>query len=204
MPGIIEPTTARLQLRQWRQQDLPVFANMNADPQVMKYFPAIPSVDESNALAMRIESLISEQGWGLWAIEEKDSGCFIGFTGLHTPKSELPCAPCIEIGWRLARLYWGKGYAYEAAIAALDVAFRQLMCAQVFSFTAMANRRSQALMQRLGMVNTGQNFEHPDIPVAHHLREHVLYRLTKTRWKQRLCSQHLDPGSYSDSKGLLQ
>jgi RimJ/RimL family protein N-acetyltransferase len=184
MSVIIEPTTKRLQLRQWLERDRADFARMNADPEVMEYFPSLLSVDESNALAMRIELLIAERGWGMWAVAEKGSGRFIGFTGLHTPKAELPCAPCIEIGWRLAREFWGKGYATEAARAALDIAFGQLAFAEIVAFTSVNNSRSQGLMQRLHMINTGNNFQHPDVAEDNPLCEHVLYRLTRDRWQQ--------------------
>ncbi len=128
--------------------------------------------------------MIEQRGWGLWAVEEIAHGSFIGFVGLHTPKAEIPSAPCIEVGWRLAKEYWGKGYANEAASAVLYVAFDQIQCTEVFAFTALANHRSERLMQRLHMLDTGQNFEHPDVPVGNDSREHVLYKLTRMHWSQ--------------------
>lgn len=157
---------------------------MNADVDVMKYYPALLSEHESDALADRIEQLIVEQGWGFWALEEKESQQFIGFTGLHHPDAALPCAPCVEIGWRLAKQSWGKGYATEAAQAVLTFAFEQLSCLEVYSFTAVPNKKSEAVMQRLGMHDTAQNFLHPKIPQGHTLREHVLYCITKHEWSR--------------------
>jgi RimJ/RimL family protein N-acetyltransferase len=183
MMDIIELTTPRLILRQWQTQDRSIFARMNADPDVMRYYPALLSTQESNALADRIENLIAIQGWGFWALEELTGGRFIGFTGLHHPDESLPCAPCVEIGWRLAKDYWGYGYATEAATVALSVAFEQLDCEEVYSFTALPNLKSQAVMQRLGMQDTGRNFKHPEVPEGHPLREHVLYCLSKEAWK---------------------
>lgn len=184
MKNITELSTPRLILRQWQAQDRDVFARMNADAEVMKFYPALLTEQKSDALADRIEQLIVDQGWGLWALEEKASQQFIGFTGLHHPDASLPCAPCVEIGWRLDRQSWGKGYATEAAQAALTFAFKQLACPEVYSFASVANKKSQAVMQRLGMHNTAQNFEHPEIPQGHVLREHVLYCLSKQEWNR--------------------
>ncbi|HHL32877.1 MAG TPA: N-acetyltransferase [Desulfobulbaceae bacterium] len=182
MVDVIELETDRLKMRQWKKDDRPLFAALNADPVVMEYFPAVLDKSESNAMAERIQQLISRRGWGFWAVEEKTSHAFIGFVGLHVPTAELPCSPCIEIGWRLMREFWGKGYATEAARAALQVAFKQLDIEEVFAFTPVGNARSRAVMERLHMENTQQNFEHPAIPEGHLLREHVLYRLSWERW----------------------
>jgi len=182
MNKLIELETSRLSLRQWRKRDFPVFASINADPTVMEYYPNTLSEEESNELAYKLQSLISERGWGFWAVEEKNGKDFIGFVGLHIPKAELPFTPCVEIGWRLDKSFWGNGYATEAAKAALNVAFEQLNLSEVYSFTSVGNARSRAVMERINMVNTSKNFEHPDIPAGHHLREHVLYNLTKEQW----------------------
>lgn len=182
MARIIDLETPRLKLRQWKNDDFPVFAALNADPVVMEYFPNPLNESESNKMANRIQSDIAERGWGFWAVEEKRSGNFCGFVGLHTPISELPFSPCVEIGWRLGRAYWGKGYATEAANAALTVAFGNLGLNEVYSFTPVGNFRSRAVMERLGMINTSQDFEYPRIPTGHPLRRHVLYQLTKKQW----------------------
>lgn len=181
MTDMIEPRTARLRMRQWQAADRAVFAQMNADPKVMQFYPALLSRQDSDAMADRIEQLIAAQGWGLWALELRDSHEFIGFTGLHYPDASLPCAPCVEVGWRLHSDYWGYGYATEAANAALHVAFEELNCRDVYSFASVGNLKSQAVMQRLGMYNTNQNFEHPSIPEGNPLREHVLYCISRER-----------------------
>lgn len=169
--------TERLVLRQWRNEDLPPFAALNADPEVMAHFPALLRRDESDALAHRIRGLIVQQGWGFWAVERRADGAFLGFVGLHRPEN-VPFAPCTEIGWRLARPYWGQGYATEAARACRDFAFEVLDEEELVAFTAVDNERSQAVMRRLGMVRDG-NFDHPALPPEHHLRAHVLYRLRR-------------------------
>src|SRR5579872_3736955 len=131
--------TERLHLRRWKESDKEMFAAMNADPVVMEFFPKLMSRAESDALANDIEARFEKQGFGLWAVELKDSGQFIGFVGLNVPKFEAPFMPAVEIGWRLAKEYWGKGYATEAANAVLDVAFNKLGLTEIVSFTVPAN-----------------------------------------------------------------
>lgn len=179
---MIQLETSRLRLRLWRDEDFAPFAALNADPQVMAHFPATLDRAESDVLAARCQSLIEAQGWGFWATEIKASGDFIGFVGLHRPIAELPFSPCVEIGWRLARPFWGQGYASEAARAALSFAFNDLALAEVVAFTSLESRRSQAVMERLGM-RRAENFEHPALPPGHPLREHCLYRLAVSAWQ---------------------
>jgi RimJ/RimL family protein N-acetyltransferase len=181
----IEFDTARLRLRQWRLSDFAPFAAMNADPRVMEFFPELLRAPESHAMARRIRSLLATRGWGLWAVEEHAGAPFVGFVGLHEPALELPCSPCVEIGWRLAPAFWGRGYATEAARGALAVAFDLLDLDEVVSFTSRPNLRSQAVMQRLGMRADAATFEHPDVPAGSPLREHVLYRMRRADWEAR-------------------
>jgi len=173
----IELETDRLRLRQWREADYGPFAEMNADPRVMEYFPAVLSRAESDTMAQRCHTLIAERGWGLWAAELRATGEFVGFVGLHTPSAELPFSPCVEVGWRLAFRFWGEGYATEGGRAALHVAFQGLSQNEVVSFTSVGNVRSRAVMERLGMRETDL-FDHPRIPEGHKLRRHCLYRLS--------------------------
>lgn len=141
--------TARLVLREWREDDREPWAAMNADPEVMEYFPSVLDRGESDAVFDRLSAGVSDRGWGLWAVEHE--GAFIGFTGLNPVGADLPCAPGIEVGWRLGRSAWGHGFATEAARAALEFAFAQLASAEVVSFTATGNTRSRAVMERIGM-----------------------------------------------------
>jgi len=169
--------TKRLLLRQWCAADLPSFAQLNADPEVMRFFPALLRRTESDQMAQRCANLIAERGWGFWAAEERASGAFIGFIGLHIPTAALPFQPCVEVGWRLARPWWGQGLATEGAVAALDFAFSRLALCEVVAFTAVANQRSEAVMQRLGMRRDLATFAHPALPEGHWLHEHCLYRI---------------------------
>lgn len=144
----------------------------------MAYFPARLARAESDAIAARCEALIRERGWGFWAAELKASRAFIGFVGLNSPAADLPFSPCVEVGWRLAFSHWGKGLASEAARGALRVGFESLGLNEIVSFTAVGNFRSRAVMERLGMFESG-TFEHPHLPEGSSLRLHCLYRLPR-------------------------
>ncbi|OEY67326.1 GNAT family N-acetyltransferase [Marinobacter sp. X15-166B] len=176
-------TTRRLCLRQWQAADLPVFAELNADPAVMEYFPRPLQSIESDAMANKCQQLIADRGWGFWAVSLREQSRFIGFAGLHQPSADLPFAPCVEVGWRLHRSFWGQGYATEAATEALRFAFEELALDEVVAFSAVANQRSRAVMARLGMTDTRANFRHPDIDPGHPLCEHVLYKITRSQWQ---------------------
>lgn len=152
------------------------FAALNADPVVMEHFPAPLSRRESDAVVDRIEAAFEERGWGLWALEAPEG--FIGFTGLSVPRFEVDFLPAVEVGWRLARSAWGKGYASEAASASLRYGFEEMGLEEVISFTARTNLPSERVMQRIGMVRTGE-FDHAVLPEGHRLRRHVLYRAAK-------------------------
>jgi ribosomal-protein-alanine N-acetyltransferase len=177
-----ELETERLLLRQWRAEDRAPFAALNADPAVMEHFPAPLTRAESDAFADRVEELIAQQGWGLWAMQEHATGRFLGFTGLAYPRFDAPFGPAVEIGWRLARDAWGQGLATEAACAATAFAFDELALDEIVSFTAAPNERSRAVMRRLGMRHDpADDFDHPLVEQAR-LRRHVLYRLRAANW----------------------
>ncbi|HEU4331078.1 MAG TPA: GNAT family N-acetyltransferase [Lapillicoccus sp.] len=181
---MFEPQTERLWLRQWRDEDWAPFAALNADPEVMRYFPSTLDEQQSNAFAYRNAALLEVHGWGLWAVELRESGDFIGFVGLNQPTWTAAFTPCTEVGWRLARSAWGKGYATEAAGAALAVAFGPLGLDEVVSFTTVANDRSRAVMERLGMTrDPTEDFDHPKLDPDSAVRRHVLYRLRADRFE---------------------
>ncbi len=162
-------------LRQWKDSDLAAFAEMNADPEVMRYFVRPRSADESKTDLARLRSLIDERGWGLWAMEV-DGAC-AGFTGLSVPNFAAHFTPCVEIGWRLRREFWGRGIAYAAARQAETFAFENLKLSALVSFTTAENHKSRRLMERLGFSHdANEDFLHPQLPESHPLRPHVLYR----------------------------
>ena len=151
---------------------------MNADPAVMEHFPATLTREQSDALVDRIEGLFDANSFGLWAVEVKATGEFIGFTGLAPVGFEAHFTPAVEIGWRLARPAWGHGYATEAAQASLSYGFETAKLDEIISMTATTNLRSQALMRRLGMTSDpADNFDHPRVQDNDRLRRHVLFRL---------------------------
>ena len=184
MPEPIEFETSRLKLRQWRAADREPFAALNADPRVMEFFPALQGYAASLASIDSWQEQFASQGWSNWAAELKASGEFIGFIGLSVPRRQLPCSPCVEIGWRLAHAHWGQGLATEAAKGTLAVGFERLRLSEIVSFTAIGNLRSRAVMERIGMCNVNEDFEHPGVPVGHPLRLHCLYRLQRAEWSK--------------------
>jgi ribosomal-protein-alanine N-acetyltransferase len=173
-----ELSTPRLKLRRWRPSDLEPFAALNADPAVMEYFPAPLSRPQSDDLVDSIEASFERYGFGPWALEVAASGEFIGFTGLAVPSFEAHFTPAVEVGWRLARPAWGQGYATEAARAALAFGFDGVGLDEVVSLAVAGNRRSRAVMERLGMRrDPADDFDHPVVVPDHPLAAHVLYRI---------------------------
>jgi RimJ/RimL family protein N-acetyltransferase len=191
-PDVTELTTDRLRLRQWREDDLAPFAALNADPEVMRYFPARMTRVQSDEFAGYVSAAIEENGWGLWAVEVCDGPPFIGFVGLNRASFESHFTPAVEVGWRLAREHWGNGYATEAAAASLSFGFEQVGLDEIVSFTAEVNQRSVRVMRRLGMTyDVAGNFDHPRVADGP-LRRHVLYRISKDQWHRDQARTQLD------------
>ena len=183
MPPAPELQTAHLLLRHWVEDDRAPFAAMNRDPVVMEHLPAPLTPAESDALVERAEHGLRNQSFGLWALEAVGTGQFLGFTGLAVPSFEAHFTPAVEMGWRLRREAWGRGFAQEAARRVRDYAFGEVGLEAIVSFTARTNLRSQRVMQRIGMTHDEvDDFEHPRLPAGHALRDHVLYRLSRERW----------------------
>lgn len=177
-------TTDRLILRPWRAEDRAPFAAMSADPEVMRYLMPVADRAASDAIADRLAGHIEEHGFGFWALEAPDVAPFIGITGLIHVGDDMPFAPAVEIGWRLAREHWGKGYASEAARASLAFGFDQLKLDEIVALTVPANSRSQAVMKRIGMSrDPADDFEHPRLADGDPLKSHVLYRITRDAFR---------------------
>jgi RimJ/RimL family protein N-acetyltransferase len=175
---IPELRTKRLVLRAWQESDLEPFAALNCDPRVMEHLPAVLSRAESDAAAARARAHFDEHGFGFWAVQVVGGASFIGFAGLARPRFDASFTPCVEIGWRLAREHWGRGYATEAARGALRFAFDDLALDEVLAWTVPANRRSLRVMDKLGMCHDPtHDFDHPRLPEGHPLRRHLLYRI---------------------------
>ena len=174
-----ELRTQRLILRRWRESDREPFARLNGDPEVMRYFVAPHTRSESDAAVDRIMEDFERNDHGLWAVEIPGEASFIGYTGLWHP----PYMQVVEVGWRLDKPYWGKGYATEAARAAVADGFERVGLNEIVSFTSPLNTPSIRVMERLGMTHDpADDFEHPNVPAGHPLRLHVMYRLSRERW----------------------
>lgn len=180
--------TDRLLLRGWERRDRQPFAEMNADPRVMEFMPSCLSAEESDQLVDRIEDHFARHGYGLYAAELRANRQFIGFIGLQVPAFHAHFTPCVEIGWRLAACYWGRGLATEGATAVVKYAFDVLDLGSLVSFTVPANIRSRHVMEKICMTrNPSEDFDHPGLPEGHPLRRHVLYRLAKVQMTDNCC-----------------
>jgi len=174
-------TTERLLLRRWFPADREPFAQMNADPRVMQFFPGLLSREESDRGVDRIEAHFEEHGFGLCAVELSQDHAFIGFIGLQIPSFQASFTPCVEIGWRLAAEHWGTGLATEGARSIVRDAFETVGLKELVSFTVPGNIRSRRVMEKLGMIrDPAHDFDHPNLPEGHPLRRHVLYRLRRS------------------------
>ncbi|HZC30098.1 MAG TPA: GNAT family N-acetyltransferase [Gaiellaceae bacterium] len=163
-------------LRQWRDDDREPFAALNADPDVMRYFPSPLDRERSDAMVDWASGLIAERGWGLWAVEAPDVAPFIGFVGLNVPRF-MP--DVVEIGWRLAKEHWGHGYATEAACEALRIGFEEVGLEEIVSFTSVPNVPSRRVMERIGMTHDpSRDFDHPNVPDGP-LKRHVFYAIRR-------------------------
>ena len=170
------PSASRVRLRAWQPSDLEPFAALGVDPEVMRWLGGPIDRHASDAIAGRIAREMAELGFGLWAVEVPGVAEFIGFVGLQVPGFTADFTPCVEVGWRLAREWWGRGYASEAACASIDHGLDVLGLGEIVAFTSVHNLRSRRVMERVGMVRD-REFDHPSVPPGHELQRHVLYRI---------------------------
>lgn len=168
--------TSRLGFRQWEDTDLTLFAQMNADREVMRFFPAVRTLEESKQSLQQFKVHFKEYGYCFYAVDELESGNFIGFVGLNNPAYQTDFTPCVEIGWRLRKEFWNRGYATEAAEKCLEYAFSELGLQKIVSFTSVLNKPSENVMQKIGMHKV-KYFLHPSVEEGHVLEEHVLYQI---------------------------
>jgi ribosomal-protein-alanine N-acetyltransferase len=176
--------TKRLLLRRWTDDDRILLAAINSDHEVMRYRFAPLDRQQSDELIDEIESCFDKHGFGLWAVERRQDGLLLGFTGLAISDFDAPFCPAIDIGWTLAKDAWGRGYATEAATASLDFAFGELHLSEVVAHTTSLNESSQAVMRRLGMTyNPIDDFDGPWYPAGHPFRRFVLYRISEPIWR---------------------
>ncbi len=173
----IELETPRVLLRAWQVSDVEPWIALNSDSENMRYFPRTYTPDESKASFQRLRDLLNEHSFGLWAAQEKSSGDFMGFVGLaHQDLPGVSFMPCHEIGWRLDKKYWGKGYATEAAKSVLDYGVKDLSLPIIYSYTALQNLPSINVMRKIGLRERSElTFEHPKIPDGNPVKSHLVY-----------------------------
>lgn len=175
--------TDRIILRPWKERDRQPFAEMSADPAVMEHLLPMNSREAADGWIDRRMAHLAEHGFTFWALEAKESGDFLGAVGLLRIGYNAHFSPAVEVGWRVARPFWGQGYALEAAAASIRFGFENLGLSEVIANTVAQNTRSRRVMEKLGMShNAEDDFDHPGIPEGHPLRPQVLYRLPRDHW----------------------
>lgn len=180
-PHVLELRSPRTLLRAWKDSDLPAWVAMNADPAVRRYFPTLHTEEQALAEAARIRANMAQRGWGVWALQIPGELEFAGFVGLHVPAFDAPFIPAVEMGWRLRREAWGRGWASEAAATAAAFGFDVLGLQELVSYTVPHNEPSRRVMQRIGMSHdVADDFDHPGLDSGHPMRRHVLYRLRQS------------------------
>lgn len=176
---MIELKTKNLILRQWKEDDLDPYARLTSSKEIMKYFPRTLTKEQSNAAARKFMKLLAIRSWGFWAVEEKSSGVFIGYAGLHVPKTKFPFSPCVEIAWRMADVHWKNGYVLEAGEEIIHCAFELIQLDELVYFSSVKNLKAQELMKALGMRKEDEIFNHPFVEKEHKLSKHYLYKIYK-------------------------
>ncbi|MBP9741735.1 MAG: GNAT family N-acetyltransferase [Burkholderiales bacterium] len=175
--------TKRLILGDWQDNDIEPFIQLNKDPKVMEFFPHIYSKEDSTESVKIFRKSIQQYGYGMFTCRLKANDEFIGFVGLMRRDIGFQFSPCVEIGWRIAYQYWGQGLAVEAAYKCLDIGFNKFNLDEIVSFTASINKRSERVMQKLGMQRDyAHDFYHPKLDSNHPLARHILYRLGKNNF----------------------
>ena len=171
-------STNRLCLRNWMPNDISPLAEMNQDEEVMRYFCNTLTESVSMHFYNRINLHLEKYGFGLYVVENRITQEFMGYTGFMRAEFAADFTPCVEIGWRFKKEFWGNGYATEAATACLEYGFSELEFETVHSFTSSHNKKSAAVMERIGMQKMGE-FLHPNVPNKHFLQLHVHYTISK-------------------------
>ena len=182
--------TQRLVLRSWQDADRQPFADLSADPEVMRYLIPLATRAASDAWIDRQQAHLERHGFCMWAVSPAGSAAFIGCVGLLQVRYDAHFVPAVEVGWRLARAYWGQGFAPEAAAAALAFGFHVVGLREIVANTVPANTNSQRVMTKLGMVRDPvDDFDHPLLPPNHALRRQVLYRISAAAWQRAASAQ---------------
>lgn len=170
----------RLGFRAWSAEDLPRMAAINADPEVMRFFPATVTEQQTQDFITRMQVMFQEKGYCYYAVDEKAGGNLIGFIGLFWQTYEAPFTPATDIGWRLAKKFWGKGYATEGAARCLRHAFDELRLDRVVATAPSVNQPSVHVMEKIGLQKLGE-FIHPRLAGNPRLEHCVYYGLSHNK-----------------------
>lgn len=171
-------TSARLGFRNWNTEDIEPFTALNADPEVMQYFPKTLSRQESAEFMFRLQTHYQEQGFTYFAVDLLESGEWIGFIGLFTQDFPSSFTPAIDLGWRLTLESHGYGYATEGAKRCLAYAWSELSLKQVISICPLVNHVSERVMQKIGMQKQGE-FKHPKLSAFPELENCCWYEIIR-------------------------
>lgn len=168
--------TPRLILRDWKEEDIPVFAGLNSNDQVMEFFLKKLSYQETLDFYYRIRKEFASRGYGLYAVEKKENHAFIGYVGLHDITFDVDFSPAVEIGWRLIPEVWNQGYAHRSACSLSGICKKDIGTERIIFFQSQT-KRSERVMQKIGMVKS-KEFDHPLVSPDHPLCRHVLYKIS--------------------------
>lgn len=169
----------RLGFRNWQESDIEMMAQINSDKDVMEFFPAIQSVKQTRDFVKRMQKQFAEKDFCYFAVDKLEDYRFIGFIGLSEQNYEADFTPCIDIGWRIKREEWGKGFATEGAKRCIDYAFYDLSLKKIYAVAPVVNAKSEHIMKKIGMRKT-KEFKHPLLKADKKLQDCVLYEINKT------------------------
>lgn len=169
-------TSTRLGFRDWQEQDIGPMAAINEDSEVMEFFPATQSREQTVAFISRMQAQLAEKRFIYFAVDRLDTGAFIGFIGMSVPTFIADFTPCVDMGWRLSRQSWGNGFATEGALRCLEYAFNELGIPELFAIAPKVNVKSEQVMQKIGMKKV-KHFKHPSLVNDAWLEECVLYKI---------------------------
>lgn len=171
--------STRLGFRQWQEEDIPALHKINSDPEVMRYFPQVPRLQDTKAFVKRMQSEYYKRGYCYFAVDLLETGDLAGFIGISERSFPSDFTPCADIGWRLARNLWHRGLATEGARRCLQFSFHECLITEVYSLAPAVNLPSQRVMQKIGMQKV-KDFDHPELAANPELRKCVLYFITRS------------------------
>jgi RimJ/RimL family protein N-acetyltransferase len=172
-------TSERLGFRNWIDDDIPKMTALNADPEVMKFFPALQDTAQTKGFIERMQRQYEDKGFCYFAVELLSTKEFIGFIGLSIPRFEAEFTPCVDMGWRLDKQYWGNGYASEGAKRCIEYGFEVLELENIVAICPEINKPSEGVMKKIGMKKKF-HFKHPLLLDNERLKNCLLYEITNT------------------------